>query len=85
MLFSTCIAILAPIFTSFQLVPQLYKTYTSRSVADLSLESIVFITLGNLLWLAHGYFIRDASLLIAGIIATAVNLGLVTLYLNYRR
>jgi len=84
MLFSSFVAILAPIFTSFQLVPQLYKTYMSRSVVDLSLGSIILITVGNFLWLAHGYFIRDASLLMAGLIATVVNISLLLLYFDYR-
>lgn len=84
MLLSSLIAILAPVFTSIQLVPQLYKTYRSGSVADLSLESIILLSVGNLLWLAHGYFIRDASLLVAGAIATLVNLSLLALYMDYR-
>jgi len=84
MLFSSLVAILAPLFTSFQLVPQLYKTYTSRSVVDLSLNSIILMTVGNLLWLLHGYFIRDTSLLIAGLIASVVNVSLLILYIDYR-
>jgi MtN3 and saliva related transmembrane protein len=77
-------AILAPLFTCMQLVPQLYKTYSSKSVKDLSLESLLIITLGNLLWLLHGYFIRDTPLLVAGLVASLVNASLLWLYMLYR-
>lgn len=77
-------AVLAPLFTCIQLVPQLYKTYSTKSVADLSFESLLIITVGNLLWLLHGYFIRDTSLLVAGVVASSVNFALLWLYMLYR-
>jgi MtN3 and saliva related transmembrane protein len=77
-------AVLAPLFTCIQLAPQLYKTYSTKSVKDLSFESLLIITLGNLLWLLHGYFIRDASLLVAGLVASSVNFTLLWLYMLYR-
>jgi MtN3 and saliva related transmembrane protein len=77
-------AVLAPLFTCIQLVPQLYKTYSTKSVADLSLESLLIISLGNLLWLLHGYFIRDTPLLVAGVVASLVNAGLLWLYMLYK-
>jgi MtN3 and saliva related transmembrane protein len=76
-------AILAPLFTCIQLLPQLYKTYSTKSVKDLSLESLMIITVGNFLWLLHGYFIRDTPLLVAGLVASLVNGGLLWLYMLY--
>ena len=77
-------AVLAPLFTCIQLVPQLYKTYSTKSVTDLSLESLLIISLGNLLWLLHGYFIRDTPLLVAGLVASSVNFTLLWLYMLYK-
>ena len=85
MFLSSLVAVLAPLFTCIQLMPQLYKTYVTKSVQDLSLESLLGITIGNLLWLVHGYYIRDMSLVFAGIVATVINLSLLALYSVYRR
>ena len=37
------VSILAPFFGTIQLLPQLYKTYHTRSVEDLSMHSILII------------------------------------------
>lgn len=63
---STLVAIAAPLINCIQLVPQLYKTYTTRRVADLSPYSLLLILVTNLLWFAHGAMIRDVALLVSG-------------------
>ena len=79
------VATLAPIVNSIQLFPQLYKTYITKSVKDLSLYSLSLILLTNLLWLLHGYFITDISLLVAGMVSMIINLALLTLFFIYRK
>jgi uncharacterized protein with PQ loop repeat len=79
------VATLAPIVNCVQLFPQLYKTFTTRQVDDLSFYSLVLLFTTNLLWVLHGYFIMDISLIIAGLISMAVNLSLMGLYLRYRK
>lgn len=78
------VATLAPIVNCIQLFPQLYKTYKTKHVKDLSFGSLCLILLTNLLWLLHGYFIMDASLLVAGVISLLINGSLMGLYLRYR-
>lgn len=78
------VATLAPLVNCIQLFPQLYKTYITKSVNDLSLYSLLLILITNILWLLHGYFIRDNSLIVAGIISMTVNISLLTLYFLYR-
>lgn len=79
------IAILAIIVNSIQSFPQLYKTYITKSVKDLSFYFILLILINNLLWLLHGYFIFDISLIIAGLISMIINVALFTLYIIYRK
>ena len=79
------VATLAPIVNSIQLVPQLYKTSISKSVKDLSLYSLLLILITNLLWLLHGYFIMDISLLVAGVVSMVINISLLILYLIYKK
>jgi len=79
------IATLAPILNSIQLFPQLYKTYITKSVKDLSLYSLSLILITNLIWLLHGYYINDISLIIAGIVSSIISLALLTLFVFYRK
>lgn len=78
------VATLAPLVNCIQLFPQLYKTYITQSVTDLSLYSLLLIFITNILWLLHGFFIRDNSLIVAGIIGTIINISVLTLYFLYR-
>ena len=79
------IATLAPIVNCIQLFPQLYNTYKTKSVKDLSFYSLLLILTTNILWLLHGYFIIDISLIVAGIVSMIINIALLTLYLLYRK
>jgi MtN3 and saliva related transmembrane protein len=79
------VATLAPIVNSIQLFPQLYKTYITKSVKDLSFYSLLLILTTNLLWLLHGYFINDISLVVAGIVSMIINVSLLILYFIYRK
>jgi len=78
------IATLAPVVNCVQLFPQLYKTYTTKSVKDLSFYSLLLILITNTLWLLHGYFIFDYSLIVAGLISMTVNITLLVLYMRYK-
>jgi MtN3 and saliva related transmembrane protein len=79
------VATSAPIVNSIQLFPQLYKTYTTKSVRDLSFYSLLLILTTNILWLLHGYFIFDISLIAAGIFSMTINITLLTLYFLYKK
>jgi uncharacterized protein with PQ loop repeat len=78
------VAILAPLISSIQLFPQLYKTYTTKSVKDLSFYFLIFFLTSNILWILHGYFIFDISLIVAGIISIIINIILLKLYFLYK-
>jgi len=82
---SIIVAILAPLISSIQLFPQLYKTYTTKSVKDLSFYFLILFLISNILWILHGYFIFDISLIIAGILSIIVNAALLTLYFLYKK
>jgi MtN3 and saliva related transmembrane protein len=79
------ISILAPLVSCIQMLPQLYKTYLTKSVKDLSLYSLLLILTTNLLWLLHGYFILDYSLIISGLISMIVNVCLLVLYFVFKK
>ena len=82
---SLIVATLAPIINSIQLFPQLYKTYITKSVKDLSLYSLLLILMTNMFWLLHGYFIIDISLIVAGLVSIIITVGLLILYFLYKK
>ena len=79
------VATLAPIVNCVQLFPQLYRTYITKRAHDLSLYSLLLILTTNVLWLLHGYFIFDLSLLVSGGISMIINATLLRLYFLYRK
>jgi len=78
------VAVLAPFFTCIQLLPQIYKTYITKRVSDLSFYSILLLLITNLLWLLRGYYILDYPLIITGVFTMIINIALLTLYLIYK-
>ena len=79
------VTFLAPLVTCSQLVPQLYKTYTTKHVEDLSFFSLMLLVVSATLWTLHGFFIKDISLLIAGFISLTINISMFVLYLIYSK
>jgi MtN3 and saliva related transmembrane protein len=57
--------IIAGGLTTTSLVPQVIKTYKSRSAADLSLKMFSLFSLGVLLWLIYGFINKDLPLILA--------------------
>ena len=47
-MYKILIATLAPLINTIQLVPQLHKTYITKSVKDLSLNSLLLILLTSI-------------------------------------
>ena len=80
---ANAVSMLVPIVNSIQLFPQLYKTYQTKRVEDLSLYSLCLLLFTSVLWLLHGYFIQDISLMTASVISVIVNVCLVALFFKY--
>jgi len=82
---STLVATLAPVLNSIHLYPQLYKTYSTKRVNDLSFYTLVLALVSNLVWIAHGYFIFDMSVLAASFSSLFANTILMWFYMMYRK
>lgn len=78
------VATFAPILSISMVLPQLYKTYQTKRVKDLSLYMILLLLFANILWLLHGYFIEDISLMVTGVIQSFLVAILLLLYYFYK-
>jgi uncharacterized protein with PQ loop repeat len=79
------VSILAPILTFSQLIPQLYKTYQTKRVKDLSIHTIFIIFLSNVLWFIHGLYIQDITLIVSGTISSIISFLMVILYFIHNK
>lgn len=76
------VAVVAPLLTSIQLIPQVYKTYTTRNVSGLSVYTFMLAWMTSLLWWTHGYYTLDLSLMVATTVSLIMNSSmLLMLYL----
>jgi MtN3 and saliva related transmembrane protein len=59
------IGLIAGVFTTGSILPQLIKILKSRHTRDISLLMYIFLTLGVLLWLIYGLIINELPIILA--------------------
>ena len=61
----TGLGLLAGVLTTVAFVPQVVKTWRTRSTADISLGMFAILVAGIIAWLVYGTLIRDLPLILA--------------------
>lgn len=84
-MFWTIIGSSAAILTMFSFIPQIIKALKTKSVKDVSLVTLVQLSLGVLLWIAYGFYLKDPIIITANSITLATLIILLCLYFNYGR
>ncbi len=77
--FVRAIGFVAGGLTTISLIPQVVKSWQTRSVEDLSLLMLVAFATGVLCWLTYGLFLRDPPMILwnsASFVLTATLIGL---------
>ncbi len=59
------IGFIAAILTTISFIPQAIKTIKTKNTESISLTMYLVFTVGVLLWLVYGIYIRDWALLLA--------------------
>ena len=72
------IGYLGGIFIMVSFVPQVIKSYKTKSVKDLSLWMIIATLIGTIFWIIYGYFINSMPVLVMNII-----FGIIVLFQLY--
>ncbi len=83
MTMTAVIGFAAAFCTTFALVPQVYKAWTTRSTADVSMGWIAVLAFGTFLWFVYGLILHDAPLIGANGISCALSLLILLLKLRY--
>ncbi len=76
------LGILAGILTTVSFLPQVMKTWKSRSAKDLSLGMFLIFSLGIALWLVYGILINDLPVILANMVTLVLSLTL--LFFKFR-
>lgn len=81
-MFWIIIGISAASLTMFAFIPQIIKVFKNKSAKDVSLTTLLQLSLGVSLWIAYGIHLRDKIIIIAnGVTLTSL---VILLYLYYR-
>jgi len=70
----TAIGLIAALLTTGSLVPQVIKTYRTKSTGDLSLGMYLMMFSGVILWLIYGLLVRDIPIIAANFVTSILNL-----------
>jgi MtN3 and saliva related transmembrane protein len=79
----TIIGLVAGIFTTLAVIPQVVKTLKTRHVRDLSIWQPLLLTIGVALWTIYGILIHDLPLIIANLTSLICNALLTGMKIHY--
>ena len=73
----------AAFLTTIAFLPQLYKTWKTKSADDVSLVMLLLFITGLICWIIYGIKIISIPILFANIITLSFNLSILILKLTY--
>ena len=79
----TFLGLAAAFCTTIAYVPQVVKTWRTRSTADISLGMYLVLMLGIVLWLAYGIFLGDVPVTAANGISLVLVGSVLVLKIRY--
>lgn len=83
MTFITLLGLLAGTLTTISFVPQLLKTWRTKSAKDMSLPMLISFCSGVLLWLVYGILLQATPVILANFITLILALIILGLKLTY--
>jgi len=75
----------AGIFTLINMVPQVMKSYNTKSVEDISFLLVITYAISMILWVTYAYFINSWPVMITNGIAFVISFIQVILMVKYKK
>ena len=75
----------AALLTTIAFLPQLYKTWETKSADDVSLVMLILFITGLICWIIYGLKIHSFPILVANIITFIFNFSILILKLSYNK
>ncbi|BAY08588.1 SemiSWEET family sugar transporter [Calothrix sp. NIES-2098] len=80
----TILGLTAGVLTTIAYLPQLIKTWKSKSAEDLSWSMLIVLCIGIILWLVYGAYVRDIPIIAANIVTFVFAGMILVLKIKYR-
>ncbi len=78
------LGVAAGTLTTLSFVPQVLKTWRTKSVEDVSLWMLLAFNAGLLMWLLYGIFTRKPAIIYANTMTLVLALSLLGMKIRYR-
>ena len=75
----------AALLTTIAFLPQLYKTWKTKSAEDVSLIMLILFIIGLICWIIYGLKIHSIPILVANIVTFIFNFSILILKLSYNK
>lgn len=79
----TALGLIAGVLTTLAYLPQVIKTWKTRSATDLSWSMLIILCSGIILWLVYGFYVHDLPILLANIVTFILASIILILKLRY--
>ncbi|MGL1864061.1 MAG: SemiSWEET transporter [Pseudodesulfovibrio sp.] len=79
------IGIIAGCCTTASFIPQVVRTWRTKSVDDISLRMYLLLCIGVILWLVYGYLVGSISVVFANSITLILAASILFMKLRYRK
>ena len=66
-------------------IPQVYQSWKSKSVGDLSFLMILIVISSTIVWLVYGYFVNSGPVIMANTVVLALSLMLLYFKLTFKK
>jgi MtN3 and saliva related transmembrane protein len=80
----TTLGLIAGAMTTIAYLPQLMKTWQSKSAEDLSWGMLITLCVGIILWLIYGVMVQDIPLITANLVTFAFASVILFLKIRYK-
>ena len=70
--------------TTVSFVPQVIKTWKSRSAKDISFGMFLLFSLGVVLWLAYGVALQSLPIIVSNLITLVLSLGIIAMKIVFK-
>ncbi len=81
----TILGLLAGTLTTIAFLPQMLKTWQTKSAKDVSYAMLITFITGVSLWLIYGFYRQDLAIILANGVTLVFNLMILWLKIRYRK
>lgn len=82
--FLTILGLAAATLTTTAFLPQMFKTWQTKSAKDVSFVMLITFMIGLFLWLIYGIYLQSLPIILANSVTLFFNLIILWLKIKYR-